>query len=117
MLQGKRSFKDYFFVGIQLLLFLVYLFSLHLIEIQLNEGFSYLGILVIGVGVSLGLIAVGQIVNFISPFPTPLSNGKLKTTGAFALTRHPIYTAILLLTLGISIYQASLSLSFWYSFH
>ena len=61
-----------------------------------------------GVGVSLGLIAVGQIANFISPFPTPLASGKLKTTGAFALTRHPIYTAILLVALGFSVYQASL---------
>ncbi|PKP27121.1 MAG: hypothetical protein CVU03_00860 [Bacteroidetes bacterium HGW-Bacteroidetes-2] len=40
-------------------------------------------------------------------FPTPKADGTLIQTGLYKYIRHPIYTSILMLFLGYSIYQNS----------
>jgi protein-S-isoprenylcysteine O-methyltransferase Ste14 len=54
-------------------------------------------------------VALFQINTKLSPFPTPVPNGKLITSGAYKLARHPIYTAIILGGLGYALYLTS-----WY---
>jgi len=82
-------------VSIQLLLFIAYLFPISIISINLPEWFSYSGLVVLGLGAILGAVALLQLNTNLSPFPTPVSNGKLITNGAFAIARHPIYSALI----------------------
>ncbi|WP_234416259.1 methyltransferase family protein [Flagellimonas amoyensis] len=63
---------------------------------------------VVGLGVVLGLVALLQINRKLSPFPTPVANGALITNGAFAVARHPIYTALISSGLGYALYRVSL---------
>lgn len=58
-------------------------------------------------GIILAAIAIFQLMGFISVFPEPVKGGKLITTGAFKISRHPIYTGILLATFGYSIFHHS----------
>ena len=64
-------------------------------------------ILVIAGLVVLGLGSLNLGPN-MTVFPRPRENGTLVQTGIYGLVRHPIYSGLLLTTLGWSIYRASL---------
>lgn len=65
-----------------------------------------LGILVIG-GVfgTGGVLALGS---NLTAFPKPIAGGTLVTTGVYSYVRHPIYTGLILGTLGLGLFRASL---------
>ncbi len=103
----KLKRKDYFFVGMQFLLFFVYLFDFKIISINspvllrmISGGVTITGIIVL----SLALL---QLNKNLSPFPTPKSTSKLTQTGLYHFVRHPIYTGILLTTFGYALYTDS----------
>ena len=102
------NYKDYLFVGIQILLFIAYVFPVDVMYIDLFLWFRFIGMGITILGALLGVVALFQINKRLSPFPTPVSNSKLITNGAFSIARHPIYTAILLVTFGYAFYQESL---------
>lgn len=107
-MNSPNILKDYLYVGIQLLLFVVYFIPINLYVINLPEWLRYSGLVLLGLGVILGAVALLQLNTNISPFPTPISNGTLITTGAYRMARHPIYTALIFSGLGYAVYQASL---------
>lgn len=104
-----KSKKDYSYVGIQLVLFVAYIFPVQNTNMYLPEWLRYSGLIILGFGLVLGLVAMFQINTKLSPFPTPVPNGKLITKGAYNIARHPIYTAVIFIGFGIALYQAS-----WY---
>jgi protein-S-isoprenylcysteine O-methyltransferase Ste14 len=104
-----KSKKDYLYVGVQLVLFVAYIIPITLTTINLPEWLAYSGLVILVMGLVLGLVALFQLNTKLSPFPTPVPNGKLITTGAYKLARHPIYTAVILAGLGYALYQVS-----WY---
>lgn len=69
----------------------------------------YGSLLLISIGALItfsGVVALGR---WLTPFPQPLPESQLRTGGAYALVRHPLYTGILIMTIGWSLYQASLA--------
>ena len=48
----------------------------------------------------------------LSPFPRPIANGELITSGIYRFIRHPMYYSLILFSLGIFI----IKLSFYYLF-
>lgn len=73
------------------------------------EWLRFSGLIILALGIVLGLLALLQLNTKLSPFPTPVTNGKLITTGAYHIARHPIYTAIILGGFGFALYRTS-----WY---
>ena len=106
--ESKPSHKDYLFVGIQIILFVAYIFPIHLVKMNLPEWLRHSGLVVVGLGLVLGLVALLQLNRKLSPFPTPVASGTLITNGAFSVARHPIYTALILSGLGYAIFSESL---------
>ncbi|MBJ7881382.1 methyltransferase family protein [Gelidibacter salicanalis] len=104
----KTPIKDYGFVVGQLLLFLAYVVPLQLYKIQLPEWLCYSGLFILGVFVLFGIVALLQLNTKLSPFPSPVASGKLITNGAFRMSRHPIYTALLFSGFGYALYVSSL---------
>ncbi|RED43608.1 protein-S-isoprenylcysteine O-methyltransferase Ste14 [Winogradskyella eximia] len=105
---GKPTIKDYLYVSIQLVLFLVYVLPVQLWVLHFAEWLRYSG-LVLGIfGLVLGIMALLQINTKISPFPTPVSKSQLITNGAFSIARHPIYTSVITMALGYAVFDASL---------
>jgi protein-S-isoprenylcysteine O-methyltransferase Ste14 len=102
-----KSGKDYVFVGLQLLLFAAYILPITMFPIKLPDWLRYLGCVVMVLGAILGIVALFQINTNLSPFPTPVDKGKLITTGAFRISRHPIYMAIMVAGIGYAIFQTS----------
>lgn len=95
-------------MGVQLLLFAAYILPLKLYQIQLPEWLRYSGLFVLSLAVVFGVVAVLQLNTKLSPFPSPVADGKLITTGAFRFSRHPIYTALLFSGFGYALYNISL---------
>ncbi|NTU53509.1 MAG: isoprenylcysteine carboxylmethyltransferase family protein [Chlorobiaceae bacterium] len=58
---------------------------------------------ILGIGGSIGIR------RYLTPFPYPVDSNRLVDTGVYALVRHPLYTAQLLVATGWSIHEISLS--------
>jgi protein-S-isoprenylcysteine O-methyltransferase Ste14 len=103
----KKTKKDFLFVSLQLLLFILFV-----MPFQLDQSLPQLPKWPAQLAVIIGLIEVVwaymQLRNFISAWPTPKDNSELVTWGIFAIIRHPIYSGIVLCTSGYAFYKADL---------
>ena len=102
------SWQDYVYVGIQGFLFLAFVLIPDIRQLDggiLNKVTGF-GILLFG-GLIV-LFAFTKLGESLTAFPTPKLGGALKTGGMYAWMRHPIYTGIILVVLGWSLYQLSL---------
>jgi protein-S-isoprenylcysteine O-methyltransferase Ste14 len=59
-------------------------------------------------GLLVGVLSVVDLgSDSLSPFPKPSSSGSLKTTGVYGQMRHPMYTALMTVMLGLSMISNS----------
>lgn len=104
----KPQTKDIVFVSIQLLLFLAFVLPVPLYSFQLNYIFKYAAFAIAMIGLLIIALAILQLNKNLTPFPTPKENGTLIQTGLYKFVRHPIYSGIILTTLGFGFYDGSL---------
>ena len=76
----------------------------------------FTGILIIIIALIIMLVAVKDLGRNLSPFPRPITKGKLVTTGIYRFTRHPMYYSLIFISVGVfiinlSIYHLFLSIS------
>lgn len=67
------------------------------------------GLLLLVFGViqfAAGAVTLGR---GLTPFPRPMETTVLRTHGVYGLVRHPIYTGVLAMAIGWSLYQQSLA--------
>lgn len=67
-----------------------------------------LGWIAVGAGSVLLAWSAAQLGSSLTPFPRPLPAGKLVTDGPYRLVRHPIYSGVVLLCLGVSLVTGNL---------
>ncbi len=67
-----------------------------------------LGVPILVVGGIMGTAGLLSLGSNLSPFPKPIEGGQLVTTGAYRFVRHPIYTGLILGTLGWGLLAGSL---------
>ena len=78
---------------------------------------SYLvGFLIIITALIILLFAIKDLGRNLSPFPRPINNSNLVTTGIYRFTRHPMYYSLIFISFGVfllklSIYYLFLSIS------
>lgn len=101
--------RGYIYVAIQFLLIgLIVLIPAE----QPSELFSYLGgVLFIAPGLIILLISLKQLGKSLDANPVPKADSELVETGLYRYLRHPIYTGLLLATLGTVVQSAS-----WFKF-
>jgi protein-S-isoprenylcysteine O-methyltransferase Ste14 len=107
LMSVKRN-KDFFFVGIQILLLGTYLIPVSLSSLPFDNTLNKIGLIIAALGLFIVLIAIIQLNKNLTPFPTPKDGSELIKTGLFKLVRHPIYTGIMLTVTGYSLYRESL---------
>ena len=79
--------------------------------------FSYLvGFLIIIIAFIILLVAIKDLGRNLSPFPRPINNSNLVTSGIYRFTRHPMYYSLIFISFGVfitklSIYYLFLSIS------
>lgn len=104
----KKTSLDYVLVGIQFLLF--GLFFVDFFEsFALPNLLKWVAFVSTWVGFFILALAILQLRNSLTAFPTPKDNSSLITSGLYKWVRHPIYTGILLAVFGYSLYSTSYS--------
>jgi len=74
---------------------------------------SYLvGFLFIIIALIILLIAIKDLGRNLSPFPRPIKNSNLVTTGIYRFIRHPMYYSLIFISFGVFLTK----LSFYYLF-
>ena len=71
--------------------------------------FSYsLGILIIIFAFIIMLVSIKDLGRNLSPFPRPINNSNLVTTGIYRFTRHPMYYSLIFISIGVFIIKLSI---------
>lgn len=99
--------KDKIFVGLQFLIFLAWIPEVETWQFELSKNLHALALLCAVIGLVLVLVALLQLNTNLSPFPSPKKGANLVTGGVFAFARHPIYSGILFMAFGISVWLGS----------
>lgn len=73
-------------------------------------GSTVTGYTLMMLGVSTGLWSLLSLGTSLTPYPKPTGNGHLVEHGPYRVVRHPIYSSLLLLLLGICIKGSWLAL-------
>jgi len=113
--QLKNFFKsayDLMLVFIQFLIISLHFFQWKFIpqkQIIQASPFSYfLGILIIIIAFIIMLVSIKDLGRNLSPFPTPINNSNLVTTGIYRFTRHPMYYSLIFISIGFFIIKLSI---------
>jgi len=64
--------------------------------------------ILVAAGVVIVIVAAVNLGWSLTPSPVPSSSGSLRTTGLFRFVRHPIYTGVLLIIVGLVTASGSL---------
>ena len=103
----KIDYKDYYYVGIQFLLFLLFLLPVFPQKIGLPKIIGWIGLLSTASGFIILFIAFFKLGKALSPFPTPKPNISLRSSGIYGYIRHPIYSGLILAFFGWGLFQDS----------
>jgi len=95
-----RIATGWLLVGAQVVLFIVLL----LLPWRTPTPLSLLsGVLLVACGIALAIAAMRTLGKALTPTPVPIEGAGLRTSGPYRYVRHPIYSALLLATLGFLI--------------
>jgi len=113
--QLKNLFKATYDLMLVFLQF--FIISLHFLQWEFlsqkqiiqESPFSYfLGILIIIIAFIIMLVSIKDLGRNLSPFPRPINNSNLVTTGIYRFTRHPIYYSLMFISIGVFIIKLSI---------
>ena len=113
--QLKNSFKSAYDLILVFLQF--FIISLHFFQweflpqkqiIQVSPFSFFLGILIIIISFIIMLVSIKDLGRNLSPFPRPIKNSNLVTTGIYRFTRHPMYYSLIFISIGVFIVKLSI---------
>ena len=76
--------------------------------IQASPFSYFLGILIIIIACIIMLFSIKDLGRNLSPFPRPINNSNLVTTGIYRFTRHPMYYSLMFISIGVFIIKLSI---------
>ena len=84
--------------------------------IQVSPLFYLVGFFIIIIASIILLVAIKDLGRNLSPFPRPINNSNLVTSGIYRFTRHPMYYSLIFISIGVfmiklSVYYLFLSIS------
>ena len=116
---SKFQLKIFFKAAYDLMLVFLQFFiiSLHFFQLEFltqkqiiqASPFSYfLGILIIIIAFIIMLVSIKDLGRNLSPFPRPINNSNLVTTGIYRFTSHPMYYSLIFISIGVFIIKLSI---------
>ena len=98
-------------VIMQFLIIILHFINLEFIPkkeiMQVNFIFSFVGFLLIIISTIVMLISIKDLGSNLSPFPRPIVNGNLTTSGIYSFISHPMYYSLILISFGFFITKLS----------
>ena len=76
--------------------------------IQVSRLSYLLGFLIIIIAFIVLLLAIKDLGRNLSPFPRPINNSNLVTTGIYRFMRHPMYYSLIFISFGVFITKLSI---------
>jgi len=76
--------------------------------IQVSAFSFFLGFLIIIIAFIILLVAIKDLGKNLSPFPRPINNSNLVTTGIYRFMRHPMYYSLIFISIGVFIIKLSI---------
>ena len=76
--------------------------------IQASPFSYFLGILIIIIAFIIMLVSIKDLGRNLSPFPRPINNSNLVTTGIYRFTRHPMYYSLIFISIGVFIIKLTI---------
>ena len=114
-IQLKIFFKaayDLMLIFLQFFIIILHFFKWEFLpqkQIIQASPFSYsLGILIIIIAFIIMLVSIKDLGRNLSPFPRPIKNSNLVTTGIYRFTRHPMYYSLIFISIGVFIIKLSI---------
>ena len=102
---------EFFLVILQFLIIILHFIQLEFLPkkeiMQVNFFFSFVGFLLIISSTIVMLISIKDLGRNLSPFPRPIVNGNLTTSGIYSFIRHPMYYSLILISFGFFITKLS----------
>ena len=116
---SKFQLKHFFKVSYDLMLVFLQFFiiGLHFFQwefipqkqiIQASPFSYFLGIFIIIIAFIIMLLSIKDLGKNLSPFPRPIKNSYLVTTGIYRFTRHPMYYSLIFTSFGVFIIKLSI---------
>ena len=114
-LQLKKFFKASYDLMLVFLQFFIII--LHFVQwkflpqkqiIQVSPFSYFLGILIILIAFIVMLVSIKDLGRNLSPFPRPINNSNLVTTGIYRFMRHPMYYSLIFISFGVFIIKLSI---------
>ena len=106
-----KTLCEIFLVILQFLIIILHFIKLEFLPkneiMQVNFIFSFVGFLLIIISSIAMLIAIKDLGSNLSPFPKPIVNGNLITSGIYRFIRHPMYYSLILISFGFFITKLS----------
>ena len=115
----KFQLKNFFKSAYELILVILQFFtiSLHFFQwkfipqkqiIQVSPFYYLVGFLIIIISFIILLVAIKELGRNLSPFPKPINNSNLVTSGIYRFTRHPMYYSLIFISFGVFITKLSI---------
>ena len=76
--------------------------------IQVSPLFYLVGFLIIIIALIILLVAIKDLGRNLSPFPRPIKNSNLVTSGIYRFMRHPMYYSLIFISFGVFIIKLSI---------
>ena len=76
--------------------------------IQVTPFSYFVGFLIIIIAFIMLLVAIRDLGRNLSPFPRPINNSILVTTGIYRFMRHPMYYSLIFISFGVFITKLSI---------
>jgi protein-S-isoprenylcysteine O-methyltransferase Ste14 len=106
-LPGMHKYlKDNIYVGLQFLLIIIF-FITPGFDSTFTTLLKYPGLILIIGGSIVVLTSMLQLKSNLTAYPTPKETAFLYTGGLYGVVRHPIYSGVVILFLGLSFVSAS----------
>ena len=113
--QLKKFFKaayDPMLVFLQFFIISLHFFQWEFLSqkqiIQVSTFSYFLGILIIIIAFIIMLVSIKDLGRNLSPFPRPINDSNLVTTGIYGFTRHPMYYSLIFISIGVFIIKLSI---------
>ena len=106
-----KAFYEIILVFLQFFIISLHFFQWEFIPqkqiIQVSTLSYLIGFLIIIIALIVLLVAIKNLGRNLSPFPRPLNNSNLVTTGIYRFTRHPMYYSLIFISFGVFITKLS----------
>jgi len=107
-----KSAYEMILVFLQFFIISLHFFQWELIPqkqiIQVSTLSYLVGFLIIIIALIILLVAIKDLGRNLSPFPRPLNNSNLVTTGIYRFMRHPMYYCLIFISFGVFITKLSI---------